>query len=201
MKLYDAPVSGNCHKVRLMLAILGLDYEKVLVRLPEGEQKSPEHLARHPLGKVPALEDDGTVIWDSQAILVYLARKYDSGGPWLPADPDGEARVMQWLSFSANEIGNGAQLARALVKFNREGDLATMQQRSTDALAIMEKHLADRDWLAADGPTIADIACYPYTALVWEGDVPLDPYPAVRAWIARVEALPKYNGMENLPAA
>lgn len=199
MKLYDTAPSGNCHKVRLMLSFLGLDYEKIAIALPNREQKTPEHLARHPLGKVPALEDGDVTVWDSQAILVYLARKYDESGTWLPSDPVGQAHVTQWLSFAAREMWDGPAVARAIPKFNRPGDLAAAQQLANDAFGVLEKHLQGREWLVGERATIADIAVYPYVGLVWEGQVSLDPYPAVVAWMRRLEALPDYVGMEGLP--
>ena len=198
MKLYDAPVSGNCYKARLMLALLGLDYESVPVNLAAGEQRSPEYLAVNPLGKIPGLDDGGYVVRDSQAILVYLARRTDSSGRWLPADAAGLGEVMQWLSFSANEMLHGPAFSRAMIKFKREGDLELAQQRARDALAILEGRLADHEWLARDHASVADVACYPYAGLAWEGEVSLDPYPAVRGWLKRVEALSGYVGMEGL---
>jgi len=198
MKLYDNAVSGNCHKVRLFLSILGIEYETVPMNLLEKEQKTTEHLARHPLGKVPALEDGDLVIWDSQAILVYLGAKFGSPD-WWPADAAGQAQVTQWLAFAVNEMFAGPAMARALIKFKREGDLAGAQVLARDALGILERQLSAKNWLTLGRPTIADIACYPYAGLVWEGDVSLEPYSAVRAWLERVEALPGYVGMEGLP--
>ncbi len=197
MKLYDAAVSGNAYKVRLMLALLGRDYETVSINLPAKEQKTAEYLAVNPLGQVPALDDDGYVIRDSQAILAYLARKY-GGEDWLPSDADGLGEVMQWLSFSANEMINGPAISRALIKFNRQGDLELAQTRARAALGILDGRLADNDWLALGRPTIADIACYPYAGLVWEGQIEIDAYPALKPWFARIEALPGYVGMDGL---
>ena len=198
MKLYDAALSGNCHKVRLMLSLLGLDYEKVPVNLQKQDHKTADHLARHPLGKVPALEDGEVAIWDSQAILVYLARKYDCTGRWLPSDPLRQAQVSQWLSVAVNEMFAGCALSRAIVKLGRAGDLDAAQTLARNTLKVLDDHLAERDWLVGDGPTIADVAVYPYAGLVWEGKVDLEPYKAVRAWLKRVEALPGYVGMPGL---
>ena len=199
MNLCDAPPSGNCHKASMMLSFLGLDYDKVSIALPKAEQKSADHLARHPLGKVPAMEDGDVTVWDSQAVLTYLARKYDSANTWLPADPVGQAHVTQWLSFAAKEMWDGPAVARAIPKFNRPGDHAGAQELARGAFQVLEDHLGNRDWLVGDGPTIADIAVYPYVGLVWEGQVSLDPYPAVIAWMRRIEALPNYVGMDGLP--
>lgn len=197
MKLYDAVLSGNCHKVRLMLSMLGRDYETVPVDLTKREQKTPEFLALNPLGKVPVLDDGGVVIRDSQAILVYLAGTYGDT-TWWPADARGQGEIVQWLAFAANEMWLGPAVARAIIKFKRDGDLATAQGHARDALSILEGRLKDHDWLALGRPTIADLACYPYAGLVWEGGVALDPYPALKAWFKRIEALPGYVAMEGL---
>ena len=199
MNLCDAPPSGNCHKASMMLSFLGLDYDKVSIGLPKAKQKSADHLARHPLGKVPAMEEGDVKVWDSQAILAYLARKYDSANTWLPADPVGQAHVTQWLSFAAKEVWDGPAEARAIPRFNRPGDHAGAQDLARGAFQVLEDHLGNRDWLVGDGPTIADIAVYSYVGLVWEGQVSLDPYPAVIAWMRRIEALPNYVGMDGLP--
>lgn len=197
-KLYDFALSGNCHKIRMMLSMLGLDYETVPVDLLAREQMDSEFLKLNPLHKVPVLDDDGFLIRDSSAILIYLARKYGSPD-WYPDDPAAMGQVQQWLSFSVYDIANAFLIARALVIFNREGDLEGAQALSRAALDVLEDRLKDRDWLALDHATLADIACYPYTALIEEGRVSLDPYPAVKAWFKRVEALPGYVGMRGLP--
>lgn len=198
MKLYDTAVSGNCHKVRLMLSILGLAYDTIPINLAEREQKTPAYLAVNPAGKVPALDDDGHAIWDSQAILVYLARKYGSTD-WYPEDAEGMGAVQSWLAFAASEMFNGPAIARAQVIFNRAGDKEATRTLAVAALAVIESALKTSDWLACGHPTIADIAVYPYAAMVWQGEVDMSPYPAMNAWIKRVEALPGYVGMKNMP--
>ncbi|MEC9367460.1 MAG: glutathione S-transferase family protein [Pseudomonadota bacterium] len=197
-KLYDFPPSGNCHKIRMMLSILGLEYERVHMDLLAKEQMAPEFLALNPMHKVPVLVDGDLVLRDSSAILVYLARRY-AGTRWYPDDADGMGEVQQWLSLAVNEIFHGLGISRALVIFNRQGDHAGAAALANATLAILEQRLEKHDWLALDRPTIADIACYPYTALVEEGNVPLAPYPAVRKWLARVEALPGYVAMKGMP--
>lgn len=198
LKLYDVPISGNCHKVRMMLSILGVAYEKIPVNLPEGEQKTPDYLAINPLGKVPAIDDDGVVLWDSQAILVYLATKYGSAD-WYPDDAVGRGEVQKWLALAANEMFNGTAIARALKIFNRPGDPAPHKVLAEATLAVINDWLKDREWLACGRPTIADIAVYPYAAMAWEGEIDMSAYPAMNAWIERVEALPGYEGMKNMP--
>ena len=199
MKLYDNAVSGNCYKVRALLSLLGLDYDAARVDLVAGEQKTPAHLGLNPVGKIPLLEDDGLVIYDSQAILVYLARRYGDDD-WLPADAAGLAEVAQWLSFSANENWHGPAIARAIIRFGRDADLDTAQAAAEKALAILEGRLAGHHWLALDRPTIADITCYPYAALAGEGGVARAPCAALGAWFARLQALPGYVAMEGLGA-
>jgi len=200
IKLYDAPLSGNCHKVRMLLGFLNLPYESVPVSLPEQENLAPAYLAMNPLGKIPVLDDDGEIIRDSQAILFYLAREYGNGD-WLPPDPTVQAHVVEWLSFAANEMTNACAVARALVLFNREGDLIGAQTAARKCLEILDGGLAARQWLVGDAPSIADIACYVYAGLVHQGDVDPSPYENMTAWFIRMEALPGYQGMAALPAS
>lgn len=197
MKLYDRDVSGNCYKVRLLLALLGLPYEKVNVNFDANEQRRPEFLKLNPRGQVPVLEDGGRVLWDSTAILVYLARRY-GGDRWFPDDPWGMAEVTQWLALAQNEVLFGLARARAIKLFNRPGNLEEFQKMGSRALAVLDERLAVHDWLALDRCTIGDIACYPYVALAPLGGVSLEPYPAVGTWIGRIQALPGYVGMPGL---
>ncbi|MET0068680.1 MAG: glutathione S-transferase family protein [Candidatus Thiodiazotropha sp.] len=191
LKLYNYPRSGNCYKVRLFLSMLDLDYECIDIDLLKGESLTDEFKRINPRGQVPVLVDRDLVIWDSMAILVYLARRYGASN-WLPADPLGEARVMQWLAVAENELLYGLARARAALILGKPFDLELCQQDGRAGLSVLELRLAEGDWLAAAGVTIADIACYPYVALAAEGEVSLQPYPAVCAWLGRVEALPDW---------
>lgn len=194
IKLYSYPISGNAYKVRLLLALLGLDYELVNVDLKAGETLKPEFLSLNPRGQVPVLVDGDVVVWDSMAILVYLARQYGKG-EWFPTDLPGEIQVMQWLAVSENELLYGLARARAILLLKRPFNLEQCQSEGKAGLAVMEQHLAGNMWLAAGKPTIADIACYPYVMLAPMGKVSLEPYPNVRQWLARVEALPGWVAM------
>lgn len=198
IKLYEAPVSGNCHKARLMLSLLGLEYETVPINLQKQEQKTPEYMAIHPLGKIPAIDDDGVLIWDGQAIVVYLAKKYGNSD-WYPEDAVGAANVQSWLAFAANEMWAGPAIARAIVKLKRDADQPTAIANTKAALKVLDDWLSTREWLACDHATVADIAVYPYAAMAWEGNIDMSPYDNLNAWIKRVEALPGYIGMENMP--
>lgn len=188
LKLYDMDRSGNCYKVRLLLAMLGLDYRRIAVDLRAGESLTPSFKQLNPRGQIPVLVDGEQVIWDSMAILVYLARQYGDTH-WLPGDPLGEARVMQWLAVSGNELLYGLARARAKLLFDRPYDLAQCHREALPGLEAMERRLEAAPWLASEQPTIADIACYPYVSLASEGDFSLDPYPAVRAWLKSVEGI------------
>jgi glutathione S-transferase len=197
MKLYDFELSGNAYRVRLMLSLLGLKYETVPVNLMQGEQRQPPFLKLNPRGQVPTLDDGGTVVWDSLAILVYLARKY-GGEKWLPLDAEGMAEVMQWLAIMENEILYGLARARVICKFKRPGNLEEAQASGRKALGVLEQRLASHPWLALDHATIADIGCFPYVALAPEGEIPLADYPGVRSWINRVKSLQGFVGMPGV---
>lgn len=188
LKLYDLDLSGNCYKVRLLLSMLGQSYARITTDTRAGETLTPAFKRLNPRGQIPVLVDGETVIWDSMAILVYLARRYDDGN-WLPTDPLGETRVMQWLAVSENELLYGLARARVKVLFDRPFDLAQCHRDAEPGLVAMEQRLDQAPWLAADRPTIADIACYPYVSLAGEGKFSLAPYPSVKAWLERVEGL------------
>ena len=197
MKLYDFELSGNAYRIRLMLALLGLNYEPVPLKLMQGEQREPAFLKLNPRGQVPTLDDNGTVVWDSLAILVYLARKH-GGEKWLPLDAEGMAEVMQWLAVMENEVLYGLARARVICKFKRAGNLEEAQLLGRKALDVLEPRLTARPWLALDRVTIADIGCFPYVALAPEGEIPLETYPRVRNWIERIKALPGFVGMPGI---
>ena len=197
MKLYNVDVSGNCYKVRLFLSLLKVNCELVPIDIANKEQKSPAYLEKNPLGEIPVLEDGDLVLRDSQAILVYLARKYD-GDDWLPSKPSEMALVMQWLSTACNEVAHGPMDARFHYKFKIDLDIDKAHEKSRSILSMIEHHLADRDWLELNRATIADIACFPYIALSYEGKVSLDPYPNIQKWITRIKELPNFISMPGL---
>ncbi|MDM9384682.1 glutathione S-transferase [Chlorogloeopsis sp. ULAP01] len=197
IKLFNHELSGNSYKVRLMLSLLGLEYEVVDIDLKAGEAKSPWLLKMNPLGQIPILMDGDLVISDSHAILVYLARRYGNED-WLPVEAVSMSKVIEWLSISANEIQNGPCTARLYFVFNAKIDLDLAQQRAHAVLKVIDKHLQQQDWLVLNRPTIADIACYPYIGLAPEGGISLEAYPNVVAWINRIKGLTGYIGMPGL---
>lgn len=196
-RLYSHPLSGNAHKVRLMLNELSLPYELIDLDLLKGEQRGDAFLKVNPLGQVPVLSDGDVTLRDSHAILVYLARKYN-GHAWFPDDAESMGRIMQWISFSANEIFHGPFAARIYYQFGIKLDIGLAHERSLQVLKILDQHLSTQSWLELDRPTIADIACFPYVALSREGKIQLDDFTQVLAWIERIKALPCYLPMPGL---
>jgi len=194
LRLYDLDRSGNCYKVRLLLSMLRLDYERVRTDSTAGETQTPEFKRINPRGQIPVFVDGETVIWDSMAILVYLARRYGDTD-WLPTDPLGEARVMQWLAVSENELLYGLARARFTLRFKGAFDLEQCHRDARPGVEAMEQRLGAQAWLASDTPSIADIACYPYVALADEGRFSLQPYPSIREWLKRIETLPGWSPM------
>jgi glutathione S-transferase len=202
IELYDAllnnqPISGNGHKVRLMLSLLGLEFRSHWLNLGEREQKSPAYLALNPFGQVPVLKDGDIVLRDSQAILVYLARAY-GGDQWFPENPVKAALVTAWLSVASNEIVRGPAPLRAHHKLGRPINLDEAQTLTASLLDILNQQLAEQAWLATDQITIADVAIYPYIALANEGRVELDTYPHILRWMAAIEQLDGYVPMPGM---
>ena len=189
MKLYLTDSSGNSYKVRVLASLLKVPYEKVYVDWDAKEHKSAAFLKMNPRGQVPVMEIEGRRFWDSTAHLVYIARKY-GGEKWYPTEPVDMAEVSQWLAFAQNEVYFGLQWARGVVKGLKTGNVEEYRGYGRKALDTLTWRLKDHEWLALDHPTIADVACYPYIKRAPEGGFNLDDYPAVKAWLARCEALP-----------
>lgn len=201
MKLYYHPLSGHVHRAHLFLSLLGLQHELVAVDLLKGEHKTPEFLRLNSFGQLPVLDDDGTIVPDSNAILVYLARR-EGRADWLPQGALAEARVQRWLSVAAGEIAYGPAAARVVQLFGRDVDTTEMIARAHRILALIDAELASRHWIAdidTDQPTIADVALYSYIVRAPEGNVDLSAYANVLAWLARIEALPGFVPMAVTP--
>lgn len=191
MKLYHFPLSGHAHRARLFLSLLDLPHEVIDVDLKSGENKTPEFLAMNPFGQVPVLEDDGVFIADSNAILVYLAKK-TGRSEWLPEDAQGAAAVQRWLTVAAGDIAFGPAAARLITVFGRPFNPEEVIARAHLVLSRIEQHLEGREWLVGDRPTIADVAQYSYIVGAPEGNVDLSGYPAVNALLRRIEVLPGF---------
>jgi glutathione S-transferase len=197
IRVYSHPLSGHSHRVRLMLTLLDLPFEVVSVDVRGGETRSEAFLAKNPWGEVPVIEDGGAVIYDSTAILVYLALKYDEGGSWLPRDPQGAAEVQRWLGMAAGPIAFGPNRARLVALLNRPIDPVQAKAVSERLLVNLDRELSTKAFALGETPTVADVAAYSYIAVAPEGGVSLEPYPNVRVWLARVEALPRFLPMQR----
>ena len=194
IKLYNFPKSGHAHRIELMLSLLNLPTELVFVDLAKGAHKQPDFLALNPFGQVPVIDDNGTVIADSNAILVYLAKKYDNG-TWLPEEPAAAARVQRWLSVAAGPLAFGPAAARLVTVFGAAFNTDEVIARAHTLLKVIDAELAKAPFLAGSTPTIADIANYSYIAHAPEGNVSLEPYANVRSGLARIESLPGFVPM------
>ena len=197
MKVYGDKKSGNCYKIQLLMSFLGLDYEWVDVDILAGEARTAAFSAKNPNCKIPLLElDDGRCLSESNAILNYLAE----GSPMLPGDPFFRAQVLQWQFFEQYSHEPYIAVARFINKYlglpeERRQEYQSRQEGGHKALAVMEQQLLDNDYLVAGQLTIADIALYAYTHVAHEGGFDLIAYPALGAWLQRIEQQPHYVAM------
>jgi len=197
LTLYRHPLSGHAHRAELFLSLLGIDAKRIDVDLLNGEHRKTEFLTKNPFGQVPILEDGDITVADSNAILVYLARKYDADNRWLPAEPEQQAKVQQYLSLAAGKIASGPAAARLVTLFGAPLDLDNAIRIAHEILAVLNSQLEGRTWLVGNQPTLADIACYSYIAHAPEGNVSLDAYPFIRQWLTAVEQLPGFIAMPS----
>lgn len=189
--LHGFPLSANTYRVRLLLNLLSVPHELRKVDLLQGEHKRPPFRALNPLGLVPVLEDQGRVLWDSHAILWYVAEKY--GPAFLP--PEARCEILQWLFFDATELHHGIGLARNHVTFRIPLEVGPVLTRARAALDVLNERLSARTFLELDRPTLADVACYPFIAVLSEAGLEPGEWPHVMAWAARIEALPGFVPM------
>lgn len=196
MKLYYATPSGHAHRARLFLSLIGQEVDIVTVDLTKGEHKTPEFLKLNSFGQLPVLEDDGLVIADSVAILVYLAKKFGRSD-WLPEDAKGAAQVQRWLSVASGEIAYGPSTARLITLFGAPLNADEAIKRSHAILKLIDDELNERFWIASNLPTIADVALYSYVAAAPEGNVDVSGYANINAWLKRVEALPGFFAFQQ----
>lgn len=198
MKLYYHPLSGHSHRARLFLSLLGVDHELVEVDLMTAQHKTPEYLKLNRFGQVPVLVDGEKKIADSNAILVYLAKKLGKTD-WLPEDPEAAATIQRWLSVAAGEIAYGPAAARLITVFGANRNPEEVIGRAHGVLKVIDAELAGQSFIAKSTPTIADVALYSYIARAPEGNVDLSDYPNVNAWLRRIEALPGFVEFKKTP--
>ncbi len=196
--VYGMKSSGNCYKVQLLLEQLQRPYRWIETDSARGETRTAEFLAKNANGKVPLLElDDGRRLSESNAILNFLA----DGTPYLPADAWLRAQVLQWMFFEQYSHEPYVAVARFIRRWlpadhPRRADLPRLIERGAQALDVMERHLAGSDFLVDDQYTIADIALFAYTHCAADGGFDLTVYPAVCAWLARVQTQPRFVRMQ-----
>lgn len=203
IRLHSTLASINGYKVRLLLSILELPYELVELDMYAGEHKREPFLSLNPFGQMPAMTDGDFTIADSHACLVYLARQYDRSDRWLPSDAEGEAKVAEWLSKSANEVHQGPWMKRAKI---RRPDAIKLTDEEIDArcdhiLGLMDAHLANRYWLARPQATIADISCFGPISMLDVSGYDTARWTNVRRWMDRVKALPRAIDIDGKPYA
>ncbi|MFM0295240.1 MULTISPECIES: glutathione S-transferase family protein [Paraburkholderia] len=199
IRLYTTLLSGHGHRVKLFLTLLDLPFEVVELDMKAGDNRKPAYLALNPLGQVPTIQDGELTLFDSSAILVYLAKRYGDAS-WLPEDPLGAATVQRWLSLAAGQIAYGPCAARLVTVFGAPLDHESAKKIAVKLFNVLESELADKAFAAGNQVTIADIAAHTYIAHAPEGGVSLEPYPNIRAWLRRVEALPRFVAMPSTKA-
>jgi glutathione S-transferase len=194
IKLYQFQPSGNCYKVRLLLHQLGTPFEVVEMDLMAGAARTPEFRAKNPIARVPVVElEPGVFLAESNAILWYFAE----GTPLIPTDKLERARMLQWMFFEQYSHEPYVAVVRAWVAFfgvpaGKERELEERTQKGYAALDVMEGELSKRPFFAGDRYSLADIALYAYTHVAHEGRFDLSRYPAINAWLARVQAQPRH---------
>lgn len=203
LRVHSTMPSINGYKVRILLSMLDVPYELVDIDMYGGEHKREPFLSLNPFGQMPAMEDGDYTIADSHACLVYLARKHDSSNRWLPVDAEREAKVAEWLSKSANEVHQGPWMKRAKI---RRPDAIKLPDEEIDArcdhvLGIMDGHLAGREWLALEHPTIADVSCFSPISMLKISGYDTDKWANVTGWLDRFRALPGAIDADGNPFA
>lgn len=198
LKLYDHPLSGNSYKVRLTLSHLGVEYERINIDIFEGEQNSPEFAALNPNKKIPVIEDGDFVMWESNAIPLYLGKKY-SPNEIFPEDPEAFGLMTQWVLFGKTTLDPNLAMARFLTRFippekRDERQIEQFREKGKAGLQILDNYLNKNNFLAG-GYSIADICCFPYVSLSEEGGVSLGGYPSVISWCERIKSRPGYIPM------
>ncbi|MDF3066404.1 MAG: gst16 [Polyangiaceae bacterium] len=195
IRVYRHPISGHCHRVELYLSLLGAPHELVHVDVVAGAHKQPDFLAKNAFGQVPVIEDGEVTLADSIAILTYLGDRYDEAGRYWPRDALHRARVQRWFSVAAGQLASGPGAARLVKLLGANLDYEAAVRTSQRLFQVMERELTEQSFLTGPAPTLADLALYAYTARAPEGDVSLEPYPSIRAWLGRIEALPRFVPM------
>jgi glutathione S-transferase len=201
VRLYDYAASANCYKARLLLAQLGLPYERVPVDIFAGESTTPSYRAKNPAGRTPVLElDSGETIAESNAILLYLGE----GTSFVPQDLLERARVWQWLFFEQNLFEPNVGTARFWRLTGRDAErpevFAARLESAQAALAVLDEGVRGREFLLGDRYTVADVSLYAYAHVAGDAGLDMSAYPAVGEWLGRVERTPGFvNDLDPYP--
>lgn len=203
--LYDYPPSGNGYKVRLVMSMLGVDYQYQYVNILDGESRTQDFLSKNPIGRIPALATDNGVLGESHAICEYLVERHDEQGLLMPTDPWDRAQVRMRMCFEQYVL----EPAIGVLRFRRASLQLTPEamgeaygelvNRCNAALTVLEGWLTRRTWLVADRLTLADIALFAYTHVAPEGDIVLTPYPAIQNWIKGMQDAPGFVAITDYP--
>ena len=199
LKVYGDYNSGNCYKIKLMLHLLGLEYQWHAIDILKGEAQTPAFLAKNPNGKVPVLElEDGTCLWESNAILNFLA----DGSEFLPSEPRLRTQVLQWQFFEQYSHEPYIAVARFIEFYlglppERLEEYRKLQTRGYKALDVMEQQLGRTPFLVGEHYSIADVTLYAYTHVAHQGGFDLSAYPAITAWLERVASHPRHVAMQG----
>ena len=203
LTLYSQQASGNAYKPRLLMAQLGIEFRLIDMNTYDGSTRTPEFLAKNPIGKVPLLEfPDGRRLAESNAILLHLAE----GTAYLPSDDFDRAKAYEWLFFEQYSHEPAIAVRRSILTAPERAHMRTPErlgpllESGNRALAVMERRLAVAEWLAGESYSVADVALYAYTHKAGEGGYELTPYPGIQAWISRVAAEPGHVPLEWRPA-
>jgi glutathione S-transferase len=193
MVLYDSLSSGNGYKVRLLLRLLAIPFQRVEVDIVRGESRTPEFLRKNPEGRIPVLQlDDGTYLSESNAILCYLAE----GTPWLPEGKLARAQVLQWMFWEQYSHEPNIATVRHWIQHVGVPDEKLHQRKrelGVKALSVMERHLEGRAYFVGDRCTVADLSLYAYTHVAEEGRFSLAGYPRIQSWLDRVRDRPRFT--------
>lgn len=199
MKIYGDVRSGNCYKLKLLCALLSIEHDWVAIDILRGETRSEEFLAMNPNAQIPVcVTDDGAILTQSNAILYYLGQ----GSPYWPVDPLAQTRVLEWQFFEQYSHEPGVAVARFIRLYqgmpeDRRDEYQACLQAGYRALDVMEARLQQQDYLAVDTVSLADISLYAYTHVAHEGGFDLAAYPAIGAWISRIQGMDAYIPMGN----
>ena len=190
IKLYDHPLSGNCYKVRLLLTQAQIEFESEIVDVFKGENKKDDYISVNPAKKIPAIDDEGLVLWESNAILMYLCEKYYP--ILLPYDLTGRANAYKWLIYNKTSVDPYLAKARAIKEFYPEdkqdlNELKNLQKEGRNSLELINDHLEGKDFFV-ENYSIVDIAYYPYIKLSYQGNIKLDSFTNILKWVDKVES-------------